>query len=89
MKWGSGKAPDIAVNHSKPAIEMHAANHPDTHHDEASVWEIARAMGFPDSFILTGTETEQVARIGNAVPPHLAAAVVAANENHHEWRAAA
>jgi DNA (cytosine-5)-methyltransferase 1 len=51
--------------------------------------ELARAMGFPDSFILTGTETEQVARIGNAVPPHLAAAVVAANENHHEWRAAA
>lgn len=40
MKWGSGKAPDIAVNHSKPAIEMHKANHPDTHHDEASVWEI-------------------------------------------------
>ena len=40
MKWGSGKAPDVAVNHSKAAIKMHAANHPDTHHDEASVWEI-------------------------------------------------
>lgn len=51
--------------------------------------ELARAMGFPDSFILTGTATEQVARIGNAVPPHLAAAVVAANDNHREWRAAA
>lgn len=46
-------------------------------------------MGFPDSFILTGTAEEQVARIGNAVPPHLAAAVVAANNGNKEWLNAA
>ena len=51
--------------------------------------ELARAMGFPDSFILTGTAEEQIARIGNAVPPHLAKAVVAANTNRTEWKAAA
>lgn len=35
--------------------------------------ELARAMGFPDSYILEGTKREQVARIGNAVCPPMAA----------------
>lgn len=51
--------------------------------------ELERAMGFPDSFILTGTAEEQAARIGNSVPPHLAAAVVAANNSESKWSAAA
>lgn len=41
--------------------------------------ELARAMGFEDDYILIGTQTEQVARIGNAVCPDMASAVVAAN----------
>lgn len=41
--------------------------------------ELARAQGFPDSYILTGTKTSQVARIGNSVCPAVARAVVAAN----------
>ena len=41
--------------------------------------ELARTQGFPDSYILTGTETQQVARIGNSVVPHVAAAIVSAN----------
>lgn len=41
--------------------------------------ELARAQGFPDTYILTGTKTSQVARIGNSVVPHVAAAVVKAN----------
>lgn len=45
--------------------------------------ELARAQGFPDSYVLTGTQREQVARIGNSVCPHAAAAVVGAN-----WREA-
>ena len=40
--------------------------------------ELARAQGFPDSYVLTGTKTQQVARIGNSVCPHVAQAVVAA-----------
>lgn len=41
--------------------------------------ELARAQGFPDTYELTGTKTSQVARIGNSVCPHVAAALVAAN----------
>ncbi len=41
--------------------------------------ELARAQGFDDSYILTGTKTEQVARIGNSVPPPVVEAIVRAN----------
>lgn len=41
--------------------------------------ELARAQGFPDSYVLEGTKTEQIARIGNSVCPQVAAAVVRAN----------
>lgn len=41
--------------------------------------ELARAQGFPDSYVLTGTKTSQVARIGNSVCPAMARAIVAAN----------
>lgn len=38
-----------------------------------------RAQGFPDSYVLTGTKTSQVARIGNSVPPPIVRALVEAN----------
>ena len=41
--------------------------------------ELARAMGFPDSYILRGTQAQQIARIGNAVCPPVAASLVRAN----------
>lgn len=41
--------------------------------------ELARAQGFPDTYLLTGNKTNQVARIGNSVCPHVAAALVKAN----------
>jgi DNA (cytosine-5)-methyltransferase 1 len=41
--------------------------------------ELARAQGFPDTYVLTGTKTSQVARIGNSVCPHVAAAIIKAN----------
>lgn len=41
--------------------------------------ELARAQGFPDSYILTGSKSNQVAKIGNSVPPQLAEAIVRAN----------
>ncbi|HYG78651.1 MAG TPA: DNA cytosine methyltransferase [Planctomycetota bacterium] len=41
--------------------------------------ELARAQGFPDSYQLTGTKSNQVARIGNSVCPPIAAAIVRAN----------
>ncbi len=41
--------------------------------------ELARAQGFPDTYLLTGTKTNQVARIGNSVCPVMAKALVEAN----------
>jgi DNA (cytosine-5)-methyltransferase 1 len=41
--------------------------------------ELARAHGFPDTYILTGSKTSQVARIGNSVPPVMAKVLVEAN----------
>lgn len=41
--------------------------------------ELARGQGFPDSYLLTGTATSQVARIGNSVPPAVAERLVEAN----------
>lgn len=50
--------------------------------------ELARAQGFPDSYILTGTATSQTARIGNSVPPVFPEAIVKANLPAQERRAA-
>lgn len=41
--------------------------------------ELAKAQGFPDDYILLGSKSNQVAKIGNSVPPQLAKALVKAN----------
>ncbi len=41
--------------------------------------ELARAQGFPDSYVLEGSKAQQIARIGNSVVPQIAAAIVRAN----------
>jgi DNA (cytosine-5)-methyltransferase 1 len=41
--------------------------------------ELARCQGFDEDYQLIGTKAEQIARIGNSVPPPLAEAVVRAN----------
>jgi DNA (cytosine-5)-methyltransferase 1 len=41
--------------------------------------ELARAQGFPADYILTGTKSSQVARIGNSVCPVMAEVLVRAN----------
>jgi len=41
--------------------------------------ELARAQGFPDSYVLEGTKEQQIARVGNSVVPQVAAAIVRAN----------
>lgn len=41
--------------------------------------ELARAQGFPDSYVLTGNTENQVARIGNSVCPIMAEVIVRAN----------
>ena len=46
--------------------------------------ELARAQGFPDDYQLIGTKTQQVARVGNSVPPQVVAALVRANLGRHQ-----
>jgi DNA (cytosine-5)-methyltransferase 1 len=41
--------------------------------------ELARGQGLPDDYVLTGTATSQVARIGNSVPPVMAKVLTGAN----------
>lgn len=43
--------------------------------------ELARAQGFPEDYILTGSKSNQVAKVGNSVCPQVACALVKAN-----WR---
>ena len=40
--------------------------------------ELARAQGFGDDYLLTGSKAEQIARIGNSAPPHVVEALVRA-----------
>jgi len=40
-----------------------------------SIAELRRVCGFPDDYVLTGTYAQQWARLGNAVPPPMTAAV--------------
>ena len=44
--------------------------------------ELARAQGFPEEYILTGSKSSQVARIGNSVCPVMAQKMVEANYSH-------
>lgn len=41
--------------------------------------ELMLAQGFDADYVLTGTQSAQVARLGNSVPPPIARAIVAAN----------
>ena len=41
--------------------------------------ELARCQGFPDDYVLTGSKSNQVAKIGNSVPPQVVRALVSAN----------
>jgi DNA (cytosine-5)-methyltransferase 1 len=51
--------------------------------------ELARAQGFEDNYVLTGTKVEQIARLGNSVCPPIAKALVEAQFNLGDYQTAA
>lgn len=40
IEMALGRSPDVAINHSKAALALHAANHPDTLHLESNIWDV-------------------------------------------------
>lgn len=40
ISWALGRSPDIAINHDREAIALHAANHPDSLHLAEDVWKV-------------------------------------------------
>lgn len=42
--------------------------------------ELAKAQGFPEGYVLTGTKANQIAKIGNSVVPLMAELIVGANQ---------
>lgn len=91
IEMALGRSPDVALNHDPIALAIHEANHPETLHVCQDIWqasprELARAQGFPESYILDPiyngkplTKTAQVRAVGNSVCPDVAAALVRAN----------
>lgn len=40
ISWALGRGPDIAINHDREAIALHAANHPESRHFAEDVWQV-------------------------------------------------
>lgn len=40
IELATGRSPDIAINHDREAIALHAANHPDSEHYAEDVWKV-------------------------------------------------
>ena len=39
IQWATGASPIVAIDHNEAAIQMHAANHPETEHYHANVFD--------------------------------------------------
>jgi len=66
-----GRHPDIAVNHDATAIAVHAANHPGTHHECASVWHVeprAACAGRPVGLLWASPDCRHFSRAAGGRP---------------------
>ncbi|RVH27868.1 DNA cytosine methyltransferase [Sinorhizobium meliloti] len=41
IEMALGRSPDVAINHNRAALAMHAANHPDTIHLDSNIWDVS------------------------------------------------
>lgn len=42
-----GRSPDVAINHCEHAVQVHALNHPETHHVRVDVWDVDPRLHLP------------------------------------------
>ena len=63
-------APSITVAYGHREVHVHPEGR-----RRLSVFEAMRLQGFPDSYVLTGTLSSQIAQVSEAVPPPLARGV--------------
>jgi DNA (cytosine-5)-methyltransferase 1 len=67
LRWD---APSWTVAYGHREVHVHPEGH-----RRLSVFEAMRLQGFPDSYVLEGTLSDQFRLIGDAVPPPVAAAL--------------
>ncbi|RVM91479.1 DNA cytosine methyltransferase [Sinorhizobium meliloti] len=41
IEMALGRSPDVAINHNRAALAMHAANHPETIHLDSNIWDVS------------------------------------------------
>ncbi len=71
LRRALGRDPDIAINHDTDAIEMHAMNHPNTHHLCESVWQVEPeqvTQGMPVDVMWASPDCTQFSRAKGATP---------------------
>lgn len=67
----TGRHPDLAVNHGAEAIAVHAANHPTTRHEQASVWKVeprAATQGRPVGLLWASPDCRHFSRASGGRP---------------------
>lgn len=67
----TGRHPDLAVNHDATAIACHAANHPGTHHEQASIWAVeprAATAGRPVGLLWASPDCRHFSRASGGRP---------------------
>lgn len=83
-RWTTSDAPAATILTGRNRISgLIAVRHDDgqsgpVQRRHLTIAELRRICGFPDDYILTGTYDQQWARLGNAVPPPMTAAVAQA-----------
>ena len=67
----TGRHPDLAVNHDGVAISVHAANHPGTRHECASIWQVeprAATQGRPVGLLWASPDCRHFSRAAGGRP---------------------
>jgi DNA (cytosine-5)-methyltransferase 1 len=73
--WGSLDRPHVTVTSEPGGRQMsEVRNRATTRRRQFTIPELKRICGFPDDYVLTGSFAQQWERLGDAVPPPMAAA---------------